>query len=66
LRRSAVPISPPAYKPPTMVPYFDQPIASPNPKFGSILLRWILILGVSLSLGAALAVAIWLFRHTAH
>lgn len=65
LSRSSVPISPPAYKPPTMVPYFDRPIVTPSPRFGSVLARWVVIVGVSLLLGAGLGLAIW-FQYLRH
>jgi hypothetical protein len=57
LGRSAVPA--PAYKPPTRVPYFDQPIGQQNPKFLPTLGRWLLIVVVSSLIGAALGAGIF-------
>jgi serine/threonine protein kinase len=62
-RLSSIPVgkptTAPAYKPPTMIPFFDQPIVPPEPSLFSRLARWFFLVLVSSAIGAGLGVAIW-------
>jgi len=49
----------PVYKPPTMMPFFDQPIVPHQPGLMSRLLRWVMMILISSVIGAAMGVGIW-------
>jgi hypothetical protein len=49
----------PAYKPPTMMPFFNQPIVPAQPGLFGRLTRWLMMIALSSILGAALGAAIW-------
>jgi serine/threonine protein kinase len=49
----------PTYKPPTTIPFFDQPIMPPPPSLFARLARWMFLILVSSAIGAGLGVVIW-------
>ncbi len=59
LPASATPSGPPAYQPPTVIPFFEQaaPTTEPNPFIR--FMRWLLMLAIASAIGAALGYAIW-------
>ncbi len=53
------PARPPIYRPPTQLPFFDRPVMSDRPSIAAHILRWFLMLAISIMLGSALAGGIW-------
>lgn len=50
---------PPVYRPPTRMPFFDQPVVMGRPTVLARILRWILMFVISSMIGVTLGMAIW-------
>ncbi len=59
---SRLPLAPsatPSYQPPTVIPFFDQPIAPPQPNMFMRFMRWVMMLVIATAIGAGLGFGIW-------
>ena len=52
-------VAAPLYKPPTMMPFFDQPIVQEKPDVATRSLRWTLLMTIAGIIGAGLGAALW-------